>query len=260
MSETSVPTSQPPARPAPRVPTSHGDQSRAGGTQGAPLEGPEPPGSVTWRAQGRSTFDRLRQGVKVRSGPLTVCWAQAPAEGSSPALAFAIGKRVGNAVVRNRLKRRLREAARRLEVLPAGLYLVRASPGAAAAQVPGNIGPLAARRKLAGEPAKDGRSGTTIGRTANRAGRHVIIENSQQPTRNVTASALKALITVYRAASGNSRPACRFVPSCSQYAVEALDQYGARQGVTPRSTTPGQVPSSRAVRLRPSPAFSVRHR
>ncbi|MGP8207353.1 MAG: ribonuclease P protein component [Acidimicrobiales bacterium] len=87
---------------------------------------------MTWRAQGRSTFDRLRQGVKVRSGPLTVCWAQAPAEGSSPALAFAIGKRVGNAVVRNRLKRRLREAARRLEVLPAGLYLVRASPGAAA--------------------------------------------------------------------------------------------------------------------------------
>jgi ribonuclease P protein component len=46
-------------------------------------------------------------------------------------LAFAIGKRVGNAVVRNRLRRRLREAARRLEVLPAGLYLVRAKPDAA---------------------------------------------------------------------------------------------------------------------------------
>ncbi|MGP8207354.1 MAG: membrane protein insertion efficiency factor YidD [Acidimicrobiales bacterium] len=59
----------------------------------------------------------------------------------------------------------------------------------------------------------------------------MIIENSQQPTRNVTASALKALITVYRAASGNSRPACRFVPSCSQYAVEALDQYGARKAL-----------------------------
>jgi ribonuclease P protein component len=39
---------------------------------------------------------------------------------------------VGNAVARNRLRRRLREAARRLEVLPAGLYLVRASPAAAA--------------------------------------------------------------------------------------------------------------------------------
>jgi ribonuclease P protein component len=47
-------------------------------------------------------------------------------------LAFAIGKRAGNAVVRNRLRRRLREAARRLEVLPAGLYLVRAKPAAAA--------------------------------------------------------------------------------------------------------------------------------
>jgi ribonuclease P protein component len=39
---------------------------------------------------------------------------------------------VGNAVVRNRLRRRLREAARSLEVLPAGLYLVRAKPAAAA--------------------------------------------------------------------------------------------------------------------------------
>jgi ribonuclease P protein component len=34
-------------------------------------------------------------------------------------------------VTRNRLKRRLREAARHLEVLPGGLYLVRARPAAA---------------------------------------------------------------------------------------------------------------------------------
>jgi ribonuclease P protein component len=130
MSETSLPTSQSSARPAPRVPTSHGYQGRAGGNQGAPLEGPEPPGSLTWRARGRSTFERLRRGATARSGPLTVTWAEGPA-GDPPALAFAIGKKVGNAVVRNRLRRRLREAARRLEVLPAGLYLVRAKPAAA---------------------------------------------------------------------------------------------------------------------------------
>jgi putative membrane protein insertion efficiency factor len=59
----------------------------------------------------------------------------------------------------------------------------------------------------------------------------VIVENTQQPARSVTASALKALINVYRAASVNSRPACRFVPSCSQYAVEALDRYGARRAL-----------------------------
>ena len=59
----------------------------------------------------------------------------------------------------------------------------------------------------------------------------MIIENSQQPARSVTSSVLKALINVYRAVSVNSRPACRFVPSCSQYAVEALDRYGARKAL-----------------------------
>jgi len=131
MSETSLPTPQPPARPDPRVPASHGYPGRAGGNQGAPLEGPEPPGSLTWRARGRSTFERLRRGTTVRSGPFTISWAEGPV-GDPPALAFAIGKKVGNAVVRNRLRRRLREAARRLEVLPSGLYLVRARPAAAA--------------------------------------------------------------------------------------------------------------------------------
>jgi putative membrane protein insertion efficiency factor len=59
----------------------------------------------------------------------------------------------------------------------------------------------------------------------------VIIENEQQPARSVTASTLKALITFYRALTLNSRPACRFVPSCSEYAVEALDRFGPRQAV-----------------------------
>ncbi len=56
-------------------------------------------------------------------------WLPAPA-GAPPTLAFAIGKRVGNAVVRNRLRRRLREAARHM-ALPAGTYLIRVHPAAA---------------------------------------------------------------------------------------------------------------------------------
>jgi ribonuclease P protein component len=46
-------------------------------------------------------------------------------------LAFAISKRVGKAVVRNKLRRRLREAARLDATLPAGGYLVKAHPKAA---------------------------------------------------------------------------------------------------------------------------------
>jgi ribonuclease P protein component len=47
-------------------------------------------------------------------------------------VAFAIGRRVGGAVVRNRLRRRLRELAR-ASSLPGGAWLVSAAPGAATA-------------------------------------------------------------------------------------------------------------------------------
>lgn len=129
MSETSFSTTQPPSRETARVPSPDGDEGRAGSAKSAPPEGPAPPGSLTWRTRGRSSFEGLRRASTVRSGPLTVSWL--PAQSAQPpALAFAIGKRVGNAVVRNRLRRRLREAARQLATLPGGTYLIRARPGA----------------------------------------------------------------------------------------------------------------------------------
>ena len=39
------------------------------------------------------------------------------------------------------------------------------------------------------------------------------------------------LVWFYRKAiSPYTRPSCRFVPTCSQYALEALDKYGALKG------------------------------
>ncbi len=64
----------------------------------------------------------------MRSGPLWVAWAASP-EGVPPCLAFAIGKRVGGAVVRNRLRRRLRAVVASLAPGP-GDYLVGADPAA----------------------------------------------------------------------------------------------------------------------------------
>lgn len=55
--------------------------------------------------------------------------------GDGVRVAYAIGRPVGTAVVRNRLRRRLRAAVRELDAsaggLPAGAYLVRPRPDAA---------------------------------------------------------------------------------------------------------------------------------
>lgn len=131
MSETSFSTTQPPSREDPRVPSPNGDEGRSGSAKSAPPEGPSPPGSLTWRTRGRAAFEGLRHAGTVRSGPFTVSWLPGTSD-QPPALAFAINKRVGNAVVRNRLRRRLREAARHLATLPPGAYLIRARPSAVA--------------------------------------------------------------------------------------------------------------------------------
>ena len=85
------------------------------------------------RVRGAATFRELRrQGVRARCGPVTVTWV--PAGDGPSALAFAIGRRVGTAVVRNRLRRRLRavfaELADRADLAP-GTYLVSTGPEAA---------------------------------------------------------------------------------------------------------------------------------
>lgn len=87
-----------------------------------------------WRVRDRSSFAALRRdGIRRRAGALTVVRLPVAAGGSPvPAVAFAIGTPVGTAVVRNRLRRRLR--ALLVEVgPPPGTYLVSAGPPARAA-------------------------------------------------------------------------------------------------------------------------------
>jgi ribonuclease P protein component len=83
-----------------------------------------------WRVTDRHTFSALRQdGHRTRRGALSVTWL-APASDAVPApprVAFAIGRAAGGAVVRNRIRRRLRAALRDVQgrgALPAGTYLL----------------------------------------------------------------------------------------------------------------------------------------
>ena len=81
-----------------------------------------------WRVRDRASFGALRrEGVRRRVGPLTVTRL---ADGSTPPrVAYAIGRPVGSAVDRNRLRRRLRAVVADTPLEP-GTYLLSAGPGA----------------------------------------------------------------------------------------------------------------------------------
>ncbi len=67
---------------------------------------------------------------------------------------------------------------------------------------------------------------------------------SSVPTR-----VLRMMILAYQAASGGRSPACRFVPSCSDYALEAVSRFGARKGIP--------LVARRLVRCRPGGPFGL---
>ncbi|WP_420452048.1 ribonuclease P protein component [Ilumatobacter sp.] len=82
------------------------------------------------RIRTRDTFVRLRrEGRRVRIEPLWCTYSIEPASDTAE-VAFAINRAVGNAVVRNRLRRRLRAILSGLDV-PHGSYLVGCRPAAA---------------------------------------------------------------------------------------------------------------------------------
>ena len=143
MYETDVPTECAQARKDPRLSQAHVDEGRTCSDQGAPGEGSPTPVGVSsgpppvrapdrgvGRIRSRHTFEELRRsGVRGRSGPLTVSFVRHP-EWPGPELAYAITRRAGNAVTRNRLRRRLRAiVSEQAPTLPAGAYVVSTGPG-----------------------------------------------------------------------------------------------------------------------------------
>ena len=85
---------------------------------------------MAWRIRDRATFEALRRSDRrARRGPVTVSYTAVGGDREAR-VAYAVGKRVGKAVVRNRLRRRLRAAVEGVDGLSPGAYLVAADAAA----------------------------------------------------------------------------------------------------------------------------------
>lgn len=134
-SEAHVPTQQPTSSQEARIPSTHGNPSRTTSSQGAPPQGPPSSVGLIWRLRERRAFAQLRRhGRRVRKGVVTVTAVVDLSSTHPPRLAFAISRKVGPAVTRNRLRRQVRAhltELRKKDQFASGDYLVTIAPGGA---------------------------------------------------------------------------------------------------------------------------------
>jgi ribonuclease P protein component len=132
MGETHIPAEQPETEEEARLPAPDAQSRGPRGDSTPSQQGPREPFGLIWRVRGQSSFRALARGRRRRSGNLEVRTAVVGTGQEPPRVAFSIGRDVGNAVTRNRVRRRLRSALRSgmHQLEPGAAYLVRARPGA----------------------------------------------------------------------------------------------------------------------------------
>jgi ribonuclease P protein component len=134
MREEDVPTEQPEAQEDARFSDSHANSRWSGAHRPTSPQGTQRAVGLIWRVRDRASFRALAQARRYRCGVLTMTRI-AGRDGEPARVAYAVGRRAGNAVVRNTVRRRLRAATRAhaTSFAPGHLYLVGAQPSAATA-------------------------------------------------------------------------------------------------------------------------------
>jgi ribonuclease P protein component len=137
--ETDLSAQRAPAKATARLPCPHGDAWGPRDPQAPPRPGPEASERVDantvqrrHRLSRSRDFDAVyRQGRSTSTRFLVLYWFDRDDDPNEPRLGLAVPKATGNAVVRNRIKRQLREVWRaRLEQIPPGRdYVLIAKPG-----------------------------------------------------------------------------------------------------------------------------------
>jgi ribonuclease P protein component len=125
--EADLPAQHQKAQEDPRFPHPDADARRARGAAFPPVARPEAALGLIWRIRDRATFAALARAPRRRVGPISVRHVAGDA-GVPPRVAYAVGRRVGSAVDRNRIRRRLRAAVTQCasELAPGGAYLLEA--------------------------------------------------------------------------------------------------------------------------------------
>lgn len=133
MREEDVSAQQPEAEEEARLPTPDAHPRRPSGDSQPPVEGPRPPLGLIWRVRDRASFRALARGRRLRRGVLVVTSVRVARASDPPQVAYSVDRRVGGAVVRNRVRRQLRSATHALaaELEGGRAYLVSARPEAA---------------------------------------------------------------------------------------------------------------------------------
>jgi ribonuclease P protein component len=133
MREEDFPAQQPETAQEARIPD---PDAHARGTSSDPspaFQGSRQPLGLIWRVRDRSSFRVLARGRRSISGCVEMRTAVLGPATEPPRVAYAVGRNIGPAVVRNRVRRRLRAAvvAHRDGLQPGHGYLLRPRPGAA---------------------------------------------------------------------------------------------------------------------------------
>ena len=115
------------AQTPPRIPSPHGDKERPEGAQPPPGQGPQEAVGLTFslirapeRLRKRPEFQYVQKGERKGRTTLAAQARRRPASADGrpddgpPRVGFTCTKKIGTSVIRNRSRRRLREAARQL--------------------------------------------------------------------------------------------------------------------------------------------------